>query len=121
VTIEKIGETKMDWITIYITGEEGFKHEVAKRLDHSDLEFMPGYIGNATGTTDHDMYWVNKEVDLRTFKLAIGAKTIWKYRVRVYASLEEFITSQNKENNSFTASDLKLIQEMRKAPAQHAA
>jgi hypothetical protein len=112
----------MDWITLYITGEEGFKPEVARRLDHSDLDFMPGYIGSGTGTSDHDMYWVGKNVDLRSFKLAIGAKTIWKYRVRVYKSLEEFIGSQNKENNSFTQRDLELIQEMRKAPAaQHAA
>jgi hypothetical protein len=95
--------------------------EIHQMLNQNFL-LLPGYIGSGTGTSDHDMYWVGKNVDLRSFKLAIGAKTIWKYRVRVYKSLEEFIGSQNKENNSFTQRDLELIQEMRKAPAaQHAA
>ncbi len=110
------GETQMDWITIYITGEKGFKSEVAKRLDHSELDYMPGYIGNAAESTDHDMYWVDKNLAIRDFKEAIGAKAIWKYRIRVYRTLEEFIASQNIENNSFTDNDNALIQEMRKAP-----
>ena len=106
----------MDWITIYITGEKGFKAEVAKRLDHSELDYMPGYIGNTAESTDHDMYWIDKNLAIRDFKEAIGAKTIWKYRIRVYRTLEEFIASQNIENNSFTDSDNALIQEMRKVP-----
>lgn len=112
-TEEKLGSKKMDWTTLYITGEEGFKEEVAKRLDGSDLDFMPGYLGNPSDS-DHDMYWVDKQVDIRAFKLAIGAKTIWKYRVRVYTSLEAFVNSQNEDKTSLTENDLALIQEMRK-------
>ena len=55
-TEEKLGSKKMDWVTVYITGKEGFKEEVAKRLHHSHIDYMPGYIGNSSGTTDHDMY-----------------------------------------------------------------
>lgn len=112
-TEEKLGSKKMEWTTLYITGEEGFKPEVARRLDGSDLNFMPGYLGNPS-ESDHDMYWVDKEVDIRSFKHAIGAKTIWKYRVRVYSSLEAFVNSQNEDKNSLTDKDLALIQEMRK-------
>lgn len=108
--------TKMDWVTIYITGKEGFKPEVARKLDHSDLDFMPGYVGSGTGSSDHDMYWVNSNVDLRQLKLAIGAKTIWKYRIKVYQSLEAFVASQNHESTTLTDNDLALIQEMRKTP-----
>ncbi len=116
VTKERLEERKMDWITLYITGEDGFKPEVARRLNHSDLNYMPGYIGSGAGSDDHDMYWVDKNVSIREFKEAIGAKTIWKYRIRVYCSLEEFIASRNNETESFSANDLALIREMRNAP-----
>lgn len=111
----------MDWITIYITGKEGFKEEVARRLDHSRVPYMPGYLGNTAGATDYDMYWLDKDVTLRSLKLAVGAKAIWKYRIRFYLSLEEFITSQEKEADSFTAHDMELIREMRRAPLLHKA
>ncbi|HNP06812.1 MAG TPA: hypothetical protein PKN99_04265 [Cyclobacteriaceae bacterium] len=111
---EKLGSKQIDWSTIYITGKEGFKEEVAKRLYHSHIAYMPGYIGNSLGATDHDMYWIDKDLDDRSFKLAIGAKAIWKYRIRVYKSLEEFVSAQNKETSSFTPHDMKLIEEMRK-------
>ncbi|GAB1444790.1 hypothetical protein MASR2M41_04150 [Flammeovirgaceae bacterium] len=75
---------------------------------------MPGYIGSSSGVASHDMYWIDKNLDDRAFKQAIGAKTIWKYRIRVYRSLEAFVTSQNKETTSFTDHDLELIEEMRK-------
>lgn len=113
---EKLGSKQMEWITIYITGKEGFKEEVAKRLYHAHIAYMPGYIGSSTGACSHDMYWIDKDLDDRAFKLAIGAKTIWKYRIRVYRSLEEFVSSQNKETTSFTAHDIELIEEMRKGP-----
>ena len=115
-TEEKLGSKKMDWVTVYITGKEGFKEEVAKRLHHSHIDYMPGYIGNSSGTTDHDMYWIDKDLDERAFKLAITAKTIWKYRIRVYQSLEEFVTAQNTETTSFTVHDMELIEEMRRGP-----
>ncbi len=115
-TEEKLGSKQIEWVTVYLTGKEGFKEEVAKRLYHSHIAYMPGYIGNSSGTTDHDMYWIDKDLDDRAFKLAITAKTIWKYRIRVYQSLEEFVTAQNGETSSFTAHDLELIEEMRKGP-----
>ncbi len=118
-TEEKLGSKQMDWITIYITGKEGFREEVAKRLYHSHIAYMPGYIGSSSGGTSHDMYWIDKALDDRAFKLAIGAKTIWKYRIRVYRSLEEFVSSQNIETTSFTAHDMELIEEMRKGPHNH--
>ena len=46
---EKLGSKQIDWSTIYITGKEGFKEEVAKRLYHSHIAYMPGYIGNSLG------------------------------------------------------------------------
>lgn len=118
-TEEKLGQEQMDWITVYITGKEGFKEEVARRLYHSHIAYMPGNIGSAPGAASHDMYWVDKSLDDRAFKLAIGAKAIWKYRIRVYRSLEEFVSSQNKETTSFTPQDLELMEGMRKGLHGH--
>lgn len=103
----------MDWVTIYITGTEGFKSEVSRKLEQSTLNYMPGYMGNSLD--DYDMYWVDKEVKLRLFKEAIGAKIIWKYRIRFYDTLEKFIASQYQETNTeLTKKDIALMAEMRK-------
>lgn len=112
---ERMEEVQMDWNTIYITGKPGFKKEVAKRLEGAEVAFMPGYIGSGVGGSDHDMYWLDKDADLRSFKEAITAKAIWKYRIRFYASLEAFIASQEKKTEGFTKKDIELIEEMRKS------
>lgn len=103
----------MDWVTIYITGIEGFKKEISRKLEHSPLNYMPGYMGNSSG--GYDMYWLDRNTDLRLFKEAIGAKIIWKYRVRFYETLEQFIASQHQEaNTALTKQELDLIDDMRK-------
>jgi hypothetical protein len=104
----------MQWVTIYITGKEDFREEVASKLEDSDLKYMPGYNG---GSTDpelfSDMYWIDEKVSLRDVKEAIGSKLIWKYRLRFYATLEEFIESQNKKQRAgFSAEERALLAEM---------
>lgn len=104
----------MNWITIYITGRFDFKDDVRKKLERSDVEFIPGYIENSSTTTPHDLYWLNGHTDLRQFKEAIGGKLIWKYRLRFFSNLEEFIAFQDKASgvNDFTAHELKMIADM---------
>jgi predicted Rossmann-fold nucleotide-binding protein len=53
---------------------------------------MPGNLG--TSEEAAEMYWVAEHVELDAFKRAIGARTIWKYRLRFYTSLEEFIEAK---------------------------
>ncbi|HEY5690676.1 MAG TPA: hypothetical protein VIS49_04385 [Cyclobacteriaceae bacterium] len=108
----------MDWNNIYIVGNPGFKKDVARKLEHSDLKYMPGYLGNVAGATDYDMYWVDKTISLRSLKEAIGAKYIWKHRIKFYDSLEKFLASQNSDNvsTSITDQDRELINEMRNSP-----
>lgn len=105
----------MNWTTIYITGRHGFQEEVLKKLEHSDLSFMPGYVDNTTATVTHDLYWLNDQTDLREMKKAVGSKLVWKYRLRFYPSLEAFLQSQDKsaKANEFTQADLDLIAHMR--------
>ncbi len=105
----------MDWITLYISGKPGFKQEAGRKLEQSKLKLMPGYIGNSASGSNYDMYWVEKQTSLRAFKLAVGAKAIWRYRIKFYLSLEEFIQSQEGESTDFTEGDKALIKEMRKS------
>lgn len=105
----------MNWTIIYITGRRDFQQEVRKKLEHSDLAFMPGYVDNSSAAVNHDLYWVSDEMELRELKEAIGGKLVWKYRLRFHTSLEAFIQSQNKpaEAVELTQDDLDLIAHMR--------
>lgn len=88
----------MGWITLYITGKSDFRAEVRKKLEASNVNFMPGYVGPSSDMDTHDLYWLDERVSLRTFKQAIGSKLIWKYRLCFYPSLEEFIESQKNKH-----------------------
>ncbi len=90
----------MGWITLYITGNADFREEVLKKLEASDVNYMPGYTGGSSELDTHELYWLDEKVDIRTFKEAIGSKLIWKYRLRFFLSLEEFIESQRNERKN---------------------
>ena len=104
----------MNWITIYIAGKSDFREAVRKKLDHSTLDFMPGYIENSFDEINkHDLYWLEENILLREVKAAIGGKLIWKHRLRFYTSLEEFIKSQQKPvDNSLTEEERHTFEEI---------
>jgi hypothetical protein len=97
----------MGWVTIYITGKGDFREDVRGKLEDSDLELMPGYMGGSFGEPEltADMYWVDEKITLREIKEAIGSKLVWRYRLRFYNSLESFIESQNSKKNAYELSD----------------
>jgi len=105
----------MNWTTIYITGRPEFQAEVRKKLEHSDLNFMPGYVDNTTTTVTHDLYWLNDLTELRKMKEAVGSKLVWKYRLKFYANLEAFLQSQDNSGKAaeLTQDDLDLMAHMR--------
>lgn len=104
----------MNWITIYVTGRSDFRDDVRRKLGRSDIEFMPGYVENTSAAAPHDLYWLNGFTDLRKFKEAIGGKLIWKYRLRFFTNLEDFLSFQSEQlhDNEFTAHELIMIEEM---------
>jgi hypothetical protein len=87
----------MNWNTLYIKGKYDFRGEVRKKLESSELDFMPGYIESPGGRSD--LLWISDQTTLREVKEAIGAKLIWKYRLQFFTTLESFIES--KENSRF--------------------
>ena len=107
----------MNWTTIYISGKGDFRAEVRKKLEHGEQRFLPGYIENSSDLDTHDLYWLDGRTNLRLFKLAIGGKLIWKYRLRFFDSLEEFLAFENrrKEQEDFTDDELSRIAAMQAA------
>jgi hypothetical protein len=96
----------MNWITIYIRGKAGFELEVLRNLEKSDISFLPG--------SDHvegiALYWVQDITLFRDFKKAIGAKTIFKYRLQFSFELEK---AREKRNTArFTAKEVALVKKM---------
>lgn len=103
----------MGWTTVYITGKSDFREEVLKKLENSNVDFMPGNTGSSSDMDTHDLYWLDERIDLRKFKEAIGSKLIWKYRLRFFSSLEEFIESQkNKHVQEEAAAEDRLLLEI---------
>ena len=91
----------MSWTTVYIKGLSDFREEVLRKLEHSDIDFLPGYTATSSATGTNDMYWVDEKVDIRNFKAAIGAKLIWKYRLRFFTTLEAFLESEKNDRLKF--------------------
>ena len=83
----------MGWVTVYIRGKNGFKQEVLRELDHARIDVLPGYA-NERGVA---LYWIPENLSLREFKKAIGAKTVFKHRLKFYLTVEEFV--ENKFNS----------------------
>ncbi len=93
----------MSWTTVYISGKSDFRQEVKRKLEHSSIPHMPGYIENHTGQKPCDLYWLDGTVTMRKLKERIGAKLIWKHRLRFFSSLEEFMAFQQApEESGFT-------------------
>lgn len=106
----------MGWTTLYIVGNSDFTEDVRSRIEQSNLKIMSGSFGAGQGTCFHDMYWVDEKLNLRKLKEKIGSKLIWKYRLRFFLSLDEFMqVQQGQQKNMLTLDehDLAFIAEMR--------
>jgi len=104
----------MNWSTIYIKGLGDFRAEVKRKLEHSRLNVMPGSFGASTESPHtYDLYWVDDKMDLRDFKKTIGARIVWKYRLRFYRSLEEFMASHHVHSRKFSPDEQRRIDSIR--------
>lgn len=100
----------MGWVTIYIHGKAGCGPEILRHVKQSEINFMPGLVA---AEENIGLYWVDENVSIRDFKVAIGSKTVFKYRLRVFASLErlnDFLAE--KSNDSFTPQEEAMIRTM---------
>lgn len=106
----------MNWNTIYITGNADFWEDVNKKLTHSDLNYLPGYMEQRPDNKFHGLYWMDNQVDLRQIKEAIGGKIIWKYRLYFLNELDQTTNPSDvsSETTSFSPKERAMIKAMRK-------
>jgi len=86
----------MGWVTIYIHGKSGCGPEILRHMEQSDIIFMPGTV---EGEENIGLYWVDEKTSVRDFKKAIGSKTVFKYRLRFFPSLEKLNEFQDEKPN----------------------
>jgi hypothetical protein len=107
----KEGVFSMEWITVYISGKPDFKEEVLRNLDKSNFPFMPG----SAESDSLYLLWIDDRSSLRDLKKAIGSKTVFKYRLQFYPSLEKYFASLRKsKETTFSPQERALIKEMTK-------
>jgi hypothetical protein len=97
--------------TVYIKGKDKYKKPVRKALLKSKLDEGDHYIEGVNALHETVLYWITSRITLREFKEAIGSKLIWKHRLRFYENVEELV---EKQDNSLTDKEVKLINKMRK-------
>jgi hypothetical protein len=114
----KFSQHLMNWTTVYIKGKPGFHKEVLHHLEQSGFSFMPGSEDN--GLT---LFWIDESSSVRDFKKAIGAKTVFKYRLQFFTSIEEFENTKTRKKISvFSSEEQAMVKKMNvweKAHPQH--
>jgi len=101
----------MSWLTIYILGNPGFYKEVLKQLHASSLPFMQGSVEGERAA----MFWIPQGTSMRDFKLSIGSKVVFKYRLQFYNSYNDLLgVRENKqgEETSFNKQERALIRKI---------
>ena len=99
-----------------MSGKSDFRPEVRRKLQYSSIPHLPGYIESNPGQDTADLYWFDGTVSLRQVKETLGAKLVWKHRLRFYSTLEEFLSSrQTSPQDGFTNREREMINEMRAA------
>ncbi len=99
----------MSWITIYIKGNTGFESEVLHQVEKSGFSFLPGTDQIELGMA---LYWINDVSHLRDFKLAIGAKTVFKYRLRFFIDLAKAQEESADQLPGLTAKEEAMVKKM---------
>ncbi len=83
--------------TVYIKGRDKYKKAIRKALSKSNLEEGDHYIEGRNALHDTLLYWITSRISLKEFKQAIGAKTVWEYRLKFIENVEDLIQKEDKE------------------------
>jgi hypothetical protein len=93
-------------------GKGKFHDDVMRHLDRSGLEVMSGYHTRQS-TEQHELFWIPETMTIREFKEGVGAKTIFRHRLRFFESLEQFIETITVTSTEFTEDEKRKVQRMR--------
>lgn len=98
-------------IEVYIQGKGRYRDKLRKALYKSDLIEGDHFIEGVNSLHEHkstSLYWRTTRITLKQFKQAIGAKLIWKYRLRFYTHIDE-LPKQEKSSLEITQKDIDLM------------
>jgi hypothetical protein len=98
--------------TIYIKGIKKYKVSIIKGLNKSSLIDGLDYIQGLAGE-DYALYWLRENLELREFKLAIGAKFVFKHRMRFFNTIEE-MNPPKRDDGLWSESEINLMDRIKK-------
>jgi hypothetical protein len=85
----------MGWETVYIRGNKGFQEVVLSKLN------MAWLAGSTAGETNLLMFWLPQIEGLRVFKKTIGSRLIFKYRIKFFTNLDNYLNNLNNPSSTF--------------------
>ena len=69
------------------------------------MDYIQGLAGD-----DHALYWLNDNLTLREFKLAIGAKFVFKHRMKFFDTIEDM---NPKQEEGLTDHEINLMKKIK--------
>ena len=93
----------MPWATVYIRGRKSFQKEVLAKLEQSWL------AGSHEANNDLLMFWIEDTSRLRSLKIAIGSKLIFKYRLHFFTDLDLHLKAEKKQSTEFSTIDTEMV------------
>ena len=96
----------MVWVTVYIRGRKNFQREVLAKLEQSWL------AGSHGANNDLLMFWIEDTLRLRSLKIAIGCKLIFKYRLHFFTDLDLHLKAEKRQLTEFSKEDTEMVSRM---------
>ena len=96
----------MPWNTVYIRGRGDFQKAVISKLERTWLQ------GSPEAKRDLVMFWLPATNTLRSLKVAIGSKLIWKYRLLFITNLNSHLKPKKDMSREFSISETDMISKM---------
>ena len=96
----------MSWVTVYIRGRKGFRKEVLAKLKRT---WLPG---SHEANNDLLMFWIEDASRLRSLKIAIGSKLIFKFRLYFFTDLDFHLKAEKKQSTEFSTLETEMVTKM---------
>jgi hypothetical protein len=96
----------MSWITVYIRGRQNFRKEILAKLERT---WLPG---SHEANNDLLMFWIEDATKLRSLKIAIGSKLIFKYRLHFFTDLDFHLKTEKRESTEFSTVESEMVTKM---------
>lgn len=95
-----------NWTTVYITGKKGFGDAVLNKVGN---HWVFGSAALDDGTL---MFWLPNADQLRTFKTAVGARIMLKYRLTFFTDIEKQLLTVGDTNKPLSDGERIMISDM---------